>query len=969
VELLERGAELERIRALVRDTAAGRGRLLLIEGAAGIGKTALLEAACSLAGAAGLRVCRARGSELERELAYGVVRQLLERPLRSLRGDERGRLFDGVARVAEPVLWLAAVEGPAGAADGGAPVAGVGRATGTGWATGGQAMEVLHGLYWVCANLAEERPLLLAVDDAHWADEPSARFVEYLARRVHELPILLLLTRRTSEPAAATPRFLRLAMEPKAERLRPVALSEAAIAVLVRARWAAEADEAFCRACHKASGGNPFLARELLEAASAAGVEATERGAAGLEELTPAAVAISVELRLAALPADAVGLARAVAVLGGNAELRHAAGVAGLAADAAARAADSLAAAAILGRARPLDFIHPLVRAAVSARMPAAARSEAHARAARLLAADRAPSSLVGLHLQAAEPAGDPWTVELLRRAARDALAQGAPRAAVGYLSRALAEPPPAPARAAVLGELGNAELRVGEAAALDHLREALELVDDVGTRAWLARSLALALLWADQVDAAEEVLDPTLAAVAVADPELAVRLEAEVLSAARLSLSAGMWGAERVERWRGRLRGDGPGERLLLANLATQTSLGDFTAEQAAELAERAAMDGRLLEEQTADAMPFYQVVYVLTSADRLESAERLAAMASVEAQARRSLHGTLLAALFGSYPALRRGDVATAEARATTARELAEQLDAPRFLLPPCLASLVDVLIERDRLDQAERLLQEHGLAAGLPDTVPFRLLLFSRGNLRAAQGRWREAADDLIELGRRQESWRALNPHLAPHDAAAAIALAALGARDAAVAHARRALARARRWGTGSATGLALRSLALAGPDPARVERLGQAAAALTASPARLDEARVLVELGAALRRAGRRTDAATALRRALDLAGRAGGLAVAARARDELRGLGLRPRRAALEGIDSLTGSERRVAELAAAGSTNREIAQALFVTLRTVEVHLTHAYRKLGIRSRAELARALTRGTDRSVDER
>ncbi|HEX8858473.1 MAG TPA: ATP-binding protein, partial [Actinomycetes bacterium] len=403
--MLERRAELERIRALLKDAAAGRGGLLLIEGVAGIGKTALLEAACSLADAAGLRVCRARGSELELELAYGVVRQLLERPVRSLRGDARSRLFDGVARVAEPVLWPADAGGLAA------------------------AMEVLHGLYWACANLAEERPLLFAVDDAHWADEPSARFVEYLARRVRELPVLLLLTRRTSEPAAAAPRFLRLAMEPTAERLRPAALSEAAIAALVRARWAAEADEAFCRACHAASGGNPFLARELLEAARAAGIEANARGAVGLEELTPAAVAVSVELRLAALPTDAVELARAVAVLGGNAELRHAAAVAGLATDAAARAADSLAAAAILGRARPLDFIHPLVRAAVSARMPAAARSEAHARAARLLAADRAPSSLVGLHLQATEPAGDAWTVELLRRAAGDALAQGAPRA------------------------------------------------------------------------------------------------------------------------------------------------------------------------------------------------------------------------------------------------------------------------------------------------------------------------------------------------------------------------------------------------------------------------------------------------------------------------------------------------------------------------------------------------------------
>jgi DNA-binding CsgD family transcriptional regulator len=942
VELLERRVELDRIRARVEGVTAGRGGLLLIEGPAGIGKTALLQAACSLASPAGLEVCRARGSELERALAYGIVRQLLERRVRSALENGHGQVLDGAARLAEPVLRPGAA---------GPPPA---RLT----AEPAEALEILHGLYWVCANLAAERPLLLAVDDAHWADAPSVRFVEYLARRLRELPVLLVLGRRTSEPGSDGPAFLRLAAEPDVERLCPPPLSEAAVTELVRRRSATAAEEAFCRACHQATGGNPFLVHELLEAARAAGVEPAARGAPRLERLAPDAVSRSVALRLAALPADAVRLARAVAVLGGNAVLRHAAGVAGLDTAAAARAADTLTAAAVLGSGRPLDFVHPLVRAAVHAGMPPAERAEAHGRAARLLAADGATAGLVGVHLQATEPAGDAWTVERLRRAGREALAQGVPRAAVGYLRRALAEPPPAPARAAVLAELGAAEQRAGDPAALDHLREALALAGDAATRASTARSLVLALLWADQVAAAEEVLDRALDAVAVTDPELAVQLEAEVLSAARLSLSAGLWGAERVERWRGRLAGEGPGERLMLANLATQTSLGDFSAAEAAELAERAAVDGRLLREQTADAMPFYQLIYVLTSADRLDEAERLVALACADAPARRSLQGTMLASLFSSYPALARGDVAAAEVHALTACELADQFEVPRFLLPPSLASLVDVLVERGRLEEAERRLEDHGVAGDLPDTVPFRLLLFSRGNLRAAQGRWRQAADDLLELGRRQAAWRALNPHLVPHDAAAAIALAALGQRDAATALARRAVERARRWGTERALGLALRSLALAGEDAARVGRLEEAAAALAGSPARLDEARVLVDLGAALRRAGRRGAAATALRRALDLAARGGGLAVAARARDELRGLGLRPRRAALAGVDALTGSERRVAELAAAGSSNREIAQALFVTMRTVEVHLTHAYRKLGIRSRSDLGRAL-----------
>jgi hypothetical protein len=151
------------------------------------------------------------------------------------------------------------------------------------------------------------------------------------------------------------------------------------------------------------------------------------------------------------------------------------------------------------------------------------------------------------------------------------------------------------------------------------------------------ARALALGLLWSDRIGEVEEILDPTLRALAERDPEQAIQLEAEVLSAARLSLSAGLWGAERVERWRGRLAGNTPGERLMLANLATQTSLGDFTAHEAAALSDAAAGDGRLLAEQTADAMPFYQIVYVLTTADRVDRAEWLVSQADADARARR--------------------------------------------------------------------------------------------------------------------------------------------------------------------------------------------------------------------------------------------------------------------------------------------------------------------------------------------
>jgi DNA-binding CsgD family transcriptional regulator len=128
----------------------------------------------------------------------------------------------------------------------------------------------------------------------------------------------------------------------------------------------------------------------------------------------------------------------------------------------------------------------------------------------------------------------------------------------------------------------------------------------------------------------------------------------------------------------------------------------------------------------------------------------------------------------------------------------------------------------------------------------------------------------------------------------------------------------------------------------------------------SPAELEHARALTDLGAALRRTGKRSEAREPLRAGLDLAQRCHATALVQRAHDELVASGARPRRFLLTGVDSLTASERRVAEMASEGLTNREIAQALFVTEKTVEGHLGHAYRKLDVRSRSELPRALIR---------
>ena len=212
---------------------------------------------------------------------------------------------------------------------------------------------------------------------------------------------------------------------------------------------------------------------------------------------------------------------------------------------------------------------------------------------------------------------------------------------------------------------------------------------------------------------------------------------------------------------------------------------------------------------------------------------------------------------------------------------------------------------------------------------------------------------AAEDL-----ERHSTRTRNPRWMPWRSLKAQALALLGRREEAIALVEEEVAIAREWGTPSGLGHSLRVLGeLKGPDG--LEELEEAATLLERSNQRIERARAFAALGAELRRARRPTDAREPLRRALELAEQSGARALAENVRSELYATGARPRTTALDGIESLTERELRVATLAADGQTNRDIAQALYVTPKTVEVHLTNAYRKLNIGSRRELPAALT----------
>src|SRR4051794_29220958 len=420
--MLEREAGLAALEAVVGAAQSGEGRLVVVEGSAGIGKTRLLAEARALAVAAEFEVLSARGGELEGEFAFGIVRQLFETRLAAATADERAELLSGAAGLSGSLFATAPTSSSGDGAE--------------------SSFAMLHGLYWLAANIASRKPTLLVVDDLHWADEPSLRWLAYLAHRLDGLPILLLTGTRPPEQANLTALVTEVLSDPGAVAIRPGKLGQASAARLARERLAVEPDPIFAAALQTGSGGNPLFLIALLDALSREGISPTADQASYVIELGPQAIGRGIASRLARLPVEAAQLLRAAATLGDRTELPLAAVLAGLEPKGALSAASALVTADLLRHENPLEFIHPVVRTAVLEGMSAAERVRAHRRAAEALLDAGALPEQAAAHLLQTIPDHDAFVVATLRLAAGRSLAHGAPQAAVAYLRRALAEPP-----------------------------------------------------------------------------------------------------------------------------------------------------------------------------------------------------------------------------------------------------------------------------------------------------------------------------------------------------------------------------------------------------------------------------------------------------------------------------------------------------------------------------------------------
>ena len=340
--------------------------------------------------------------------------------------------------------------------------------------------------------------------------------------------------------------------------------------------------------------------------------------------------------------------------------------------------------------------------------------------------------------------------------------------------------------------------------------------------------------------------------------------------------------------------------------------------------------------------------VVSNLIRAARLDDAERICDGLLAEARAGGFIqrHASLLA--MRGWIAFERGDLAAARDDVEGALELGPEVALPAPVSASAAALLAIVVAEQGELERAEELLERHDLAGELPEHQVMNLLLFLRSRVRLLQGRPDEALADAREVGRR---YLRLDIRRAVPPWRSTIAVLA-GDEDLA----REELTLAQRWGTPLAIATAHKGLGLVTGD---TQALRHAVELLEPTQHRLELARARVELGAALRRANQRAQAREPLRLGMDGAYAAGARPLADRARTELLATGARPRRLALQGTDALTPSEQRVAQLAATGRTNRQIAQELFVTAATVDTHLRHVFQKLGVKARGELAAHLS----------
>jgi DNA-binding SARP family transcriptional activator len=891
-DLVDREHELLTLERALDATTRGGSRVLLVEGPAGIGKSRLVVELRRLAESRGLPVVLGRGSQLEQDFGFGVVRQLFEPVL--VDPARREALLSGAAASARGVF-----ESVDTRVDG--------------------SFAVLHGLYWLTVNLAADGPFLLVVDDLQWCDSGSLRFLAYLARRLDTLPVLLVGTVRTGERHEDEASLAAL-YDVAAGAVRPEPLTAEGTARVVRERLGQAVAPTFAAACHRITSGNPLLLRQLLQALEAEGVPPDVSHTDTVLAVGSRAVSSMVLMRLRRMPTVLTDVARAVAVLGEGAQLPAVARLAGLSEDETARALADLSRAEVLRHEQPLGFVHPLVRDAVYRDLPTGQRELQHQQAASVLMEVGAPEEVVAAHLLLAPARGDQATVQVLRRAARTAADRGAADNAVTYLRRALAEPALAGQRVDVLLELGLLETLVDGPAGTEHLEQAYPLLEDHAVRGEIALGIARNHVFASPPGVASRFARTARLSL----PEDLHDTRQGLLALERI---ASFMHALPPEEW---LTGPDPevvgnrhGAKMLAAALSWEKVVAGTDRDAAVALARRATADDSLFDVDSGLLWVVAAITRVLADDDLGDFWER----ARVHAHRRGSLFAAMSTNLWRGFLEWRHGDLQEALASVTDAYEQQEMWQQRKGLgTAYCEAFLIGIYLDRGDLAAARQVAD-----VALLDPPPGdggRLVAQAHVALLLAEHRYAEALAGTEGAG---QAYPIGNPAWDPWRSLRAGALLGLGRTDQAVRLLEEEVGLLRRWGAAYPLARSLRLLAEA---TGRTEPLEEAELLLEGTPYCLERART--ELALAATREG---DAALALLlSARDASHTCGAASVLAQVAEALERQGHDVPELCVE-VDGLSTTQRRVRDLATAGLDVREIAQQLFLTPGTVQAVL------------------------------
>ncbi|MFD0378987.1 AAA family ATPase [Streptomyces sp. NPDC127112] len=926
--LLHRRQELGLLTAALDATGhgAGGGSLTVVTGGIGMGKTALLRALPELAERRGVRVLTAGGAPHEQAFRFGVLDQLLTPLL--------------------PATGAAALP--------------PGEHTGPDSGPGQDAARLA-----LVAEHADRKPLLLLVDDLQWADTASLRWLARLAGQLPRLRVTLVAALREGDPGEDEPRLHHLTGRAAAVlRLSP--LSVGATADLVGARLGRPVDQACARACHEATGGHPLLLTATLDALTATGPQAHGGrlpDARDIRGIRPDALRERLAVALRGQRPPVWRLAAALAVLGGDPGHAEAAGdtesagedpaarLAGLDATGRAEAVRVLRRLGLLAEGPVPRFVHPVVADAVEETMAPAEARDLRLRAALLLHQGGHPAERAAAQLLAVPSCEEPWAQDVLRAAAAAALRRTDPEAAARYLRRALLlSPPDGPARAELLVELATVERDFAPRAALRHLTQALLLLPDPARQAEVAGRIPPFLL----DDCPPATLDTVATtATGLGDPAAltgtarrsALRLEARLRHPA-------VAGPAELDGSAARLRALGPVPRLDGAADRERVTVllhGAVLAQQVTA-AEAVPLAERLLQHEPATPDHVHTALPLLT--DVLVAADSLATIGPwLHTAYDRALrdHATVPRALIAvelAHLALARGDLALARTHAAEALDL----DATDWATLRTLAAVVLAALEARDTALCERLLSGSPPDAAHGHLPSLRLLI--RGSAAALRQDLPTALGCYLDWGRTAERAHWRNPAVAPWRSWVSALHYRMGRPGQAHDLMDEEFERAVTWGSPVAIGRAQRGRGAITGGERGLALLRESAATLERTAHVLEQARTSLLLGRRLLTAGREAEAEHRLTRARDQGLRCGAPWIADRAGRALHTI------AGSQGADAvaaLTRTERRVAALAARGTSNRAIAEGLEVSARAVEKHLTRAYRKLRIDGRAELA--------------